>query len=169
MPNTIIKLIVNTDVLQQLSQQAGSQYNYNPLNNSWAKIRLEGDGVGDQPPGTTDPSDYKSTVYVGDTLTFKGELDGAVNIPEGTPTPVINITGIEWSGEITNLNNNSDTRIFEQHKIDMPEDGGNFLRFDIQRAFPKLLDFQNFTIHFVISYRARLLDPKIKVIARPNA
>lgn len=170
MPNTIIKLIVNTTLLQQSSQEVGATFSFNAQTDDWAQIRQEGDGLGSQPGSNSDPADYQSTIYAGDTLTFKGQLDGAVRVPSGSPTPVINITKIDWSHAINQANSNPETIIFETPTVEIPEDGGSILKFTVKNPFPaSITSFQAYTIHFVVSYEVAFLDPKIKVIARPNA
>ncbi|MBL7765615.1 MAG: hypothetical protein JNJ58_05950 [Chitinophagaceae bacterium] len=157
MGQTTITLSVNTSILKEESRNSGTGQ---PLYNNWASITQTGDGTSAPPPGG-DAKNFISQVYKGDVITWNGVLNPSSVIPDGDPTPVINITQIELSDTIP-----ADT--FGAPVPTILPDGRSSISMTALKDFPAGLDAQSYTIHFVISYKARFLDPKIKVVQPPR-
>ncbi|MBK7690660.1 MAG: hypothetical protein IPK62_11760 [Bacteroidetes bacterium] len=135
-----VVLIVDVDTLKRLSQE-----NKLGTDNSWATIKINN--------GTpiTNPKDYVITVHKDDVITWSGE---ALPSSDSGPQPVINITYIDFK-------TNEDK--FSSKKQHLPIAGGA----TYEATANTILDAVSYNIDFIISYKHRILDPKIKVIPKP--
>jgi hypothetical protein len=153
-----ITLTVDTELLKSLSTAPGNNTGQPPLdNNTWCTISQVGGKTDPHDLSQlTDPSDLISYVDVGDDVTFYGHA-----LPvEGALQPIINITQIDLLDVPVDA--------FHMHAVHIPDqnDGpsGSTIKMTANNYFKTGIQPGNYNIHFSISYKCRILDPKIKVV-----
>ncbi|HLO54426.1 MAG TPA: hypothetical protein VK169_09065 [Saprospiraceae bacterium] len=150
-----ITITVDTELLKSLSTGPNNIYGEPPVgNNTWCTIAQEGGTTIPEDPSTlTNPCDLESTVYKDDFVTFYGI---AKTVPGGELQPVINITQID----LVNIPEGS----FGKQEVSFPNQNGVPSGSIVTMQAKNYFNLENsYNIHFSISYKCRIIDPKIKI------
>jgi hypothetical protein len=167
-----ITITVDTELLKSLSTGPDNINGEPPEgNNTWCTIAQEGGiAIPEDTSQLTDPSLLITKVHLRDYVTFYGN---AKTVTEGELQPVINITQIDFV--------DCPVGSFSDPVVKFPDQNGILSGSTITVQALKEFDDPSFTvkandsdtttsvppqtymIHFSISYKGRILDPKIKI------